>query len=284
MILLTGATGVVGAHLLPLLSGRDDLRGLARTDESARRLEGAGVEMVRGDAADPSSLDPAFHGVERLFLLTPDSPIQHELEHNLLDAAQRAGVRRVVKISLHNVGLDTPFAAAHREIERRLERSDFETTILRPASFHQNLLGDLEALRAGSLHQLAGDQAVPHVDVADVAEVAAVALTTGDGIEGVYELTGPERLTWSGVAERIAALTGRQVAYVPMEPGEMRARLLAQGATEYLADGLVDFYETLRMHGINDPTPDVERALGRPPRPTDDFVRDELGPRLEHQG
>jgi uncharacterized protein YbjT (DUF2867 family) len=189
-----------------------------------------------------------------------------------------------VKISINNVGLDTPYAAAHREIETRLASSDFETTILRPSNFQQNLFRQLDALRRGSLYQLAGDLAMPHVDVVDVAEVAALALTTEDGLAGAHELTGPERLPWSAVAQRIAALSGRELAYVPLEPAAMRAELLARGATDYIADGMVDFYEQVRLHGVTDPTPDVERALGRPPRATDDFVRDELGEALEHQG
>ena len=116
MILLTGATGNVGRPLAGLLvEGSVPFKAFVRDVERARDMLGSGVELVRGDFAEPATLEAALEGVEVMFLLNGDP----ELEVRAIDVvARRSGVRRVVKQSALAVGLDPP--PFHRRIEEKL--------------------------------------------------------------------------------------------------------------------------------------------------------------------
>lgn len=289
MILITGATGAVGSRLVRELAERDAggnlrVRALARTDASAEKLAGAGVEAVRGDLDDPTSLREAFEGVARLFLLTPFGASQARQEHNALDAAGRAGVRRVVKLSVSGADLDIAVSRAHKEVEGRLAiGSGFEVTVLRPDSYATNLLGQLPYIAAGQIVFPARDVRLAFVDPRDIAAAAAEALTRDEPLGGTYTLTGPERLDFAEVARRVSAAVGLEVRYVDAPPDSWRDGLVSVGVPVLLADGLVETFDALASNGGNVTTDAVRLILGRPPRPLDEFLREELAPALAAQ-
>src|SRR6185437_2979686 len=134
LILVIGATGVMGREVMRSLEGRCRLRALVHRDvsdaEIARRYPRA--ERVQRDLLDAASLAPAFAGVDRVFLLTPSVPEQLRLEENALTAALRAGVERIVYVSSTDVGWEIELSAAHQVMERRLADSGVEHTVIRP--------------------------------------------------------------------------------------------------------------------------------------------------------
>ena len=100
MILVIGATGNVGSKLVEQLATMGhQVRALVRSPEKATRIQELGVEIVPGDLERPDTLDAALKGVEKVFLLSSDDPRQAELQGNLIEAARRAAVRQVVKLS-----------------------------------------------------------------------------------------------------------------------------------------------------------------------------------------
>ena len=108
-ILITGATGTIGSFLVDqLLVQGKKLRVLTRSSEKAREFRARGVRAFIGDFADPESLIPALAGVESLFLLSSASPRQVELQGNMIGAARKAGVRRLIKLSASCAGPDLP--------------------------------------------------------------------------------------------------------------------------------------------------------------------------------
>src|SRR5581483_10243898 len=134
MILVTGATGNVGRHVLNrLVAGGHTVRALSRAPQDA--VWPAEVEVVAGDLTDPASLDAALAGVKSVFLFAvPGSGPAFVV------AAQRAGVRRVVLLSSGGVddGAEVqagPIATYHAEIEQALRGSDLAWTFLRPDVF-----------------------------------------------------------------------------------------------------------------------------------------------------
>ena len=124
MILVTGATGKIGAALVEQLQAQSTpFRALVRSDASSERLRAQGIETVQADAQN-ADLAPAFAGVDRLFLLTPSSPDQADIERRLVDAARQADVRYVVKQSA--LGADDPgvsLFSAHLEVEEYIRAS-----------------------------------------------------------------------------------------------------------------------------------------------------------------
>jgi uncharacterized protein YbjT (DUF2867 family) len=123
MIAITGATGKVGTRLVPqLLEAGEDVRVICRDVERARATFGDDVETSRGDLDEPDSVTAALDGVERAFLLVPAGPRQLSREGHLIQAAMRAGVRRVVKLSVLAADERSPVQLArwHRQAETEL--------------------------------------------------------------------------------------------------------------------------------------------------------------------
>lgn len=282
-ILLTGATGNVGAHVAAALAGRDDVRVLALTEADGEALARQGHrDVVLGDLARPETLPPAFGGVGRLFLLTPFVPDQLELEGNALDAAETAGVGRVVKVSFAMDGPDGgPITQAkpHQEIERRLAGSEAAATVLRPEWIATNLLAQVEPIRGGRLVY----PSPPHVrhnpmDPRDIAEAAVAALLADEPQTGAFDLTGHEALTLPELAGRIGEAVGRKIVHVEPPMAAWRDGLVGIGVPDWWADALVELFGAFNRRVEAPVTGDLERLTGRPARPVDEFLREYLAP------
>ena len=103
-ILVTGATGNVGSVLIPNLTNLGaDVRALTRDESKAQGLKDAGIEVVVGDLEKPHTLDAAFQGVDKVFLITPPNPNEVIQAQNGIQAAKRMGSPR-------------PASAAHSQI------------------------------------------------------------------------------------------------------------------------------------------------------------------------
>jgi uncharacterized protein YbjT (DUF2867 family) len=268
MILVTGATGTVGSELVRLLAGQGlAVRAMTR-DPS--RVRTAGAEAVRGDFADRTSLDRAVAGASALFLLTaPGKPVaDHDLA--MLDAARRAGVRRVVKLSAIGGGAidDGEGGTAggwHLAGERAARESGMAWTVLRPTTFASNTLSWADAIRAGQpVPNPAGDGRQGVIDPRDVAAVAYATLTSEAHDAQTYTLTGPELLTAREQAAQIGAALGRTVEVVDVTSETMREQLVAAGADPGFADLAARGMELVRRGGNAVTTDDVALVLGRP--------------------
>ena len=167
-ILILGASGMVGGATARGLAamGAGPVRCLVRDPRRAGGLAGLGVQVAVGDLDDPSGLAEAVAGVERVLLLAPLGPELERREGAAIDAAARAGVRHVVKVSTIGVaergaGAEPRPYPAHRASERRLERSGMAWTHLRPGPFFQNLLAQAPAVRADGVLTAAYRDAPP---------------------------------------------------------------------------------------------------------------------------
>jgi uncharacterized protein YbjT (DUF2867 family) len=275
-ILLTNATGRVGSCLARVLSAHEGVAAIVRSDASARRVQELGLRPVWADFGEAASLDAAMNGIERLFLLTPPALDHAAVELRILDSAERNGVKRVVKLSLARVELDTPLSSGHRVVEERA-RAAFEATMLRPDYFNQNLLGAAPTLRAGRFVNLIDTWVTP-IDARDIAQGAAAALTSDSNIGGGHLITGKDHMNFEEMTRRIANGTGKNVEFVGMEPEEYRRAAVATGGDPHFVDALVDFY--VKARGGGGPTDGVRLLTGHEPREFDEFVRVDLAAAL----
>ena len=277
MLLITGATGTIGTHLLGELAGRDDVRALVRDRAGAAAVERAGAQAVVGRFEDPASLRTAMAGVERVFLLSPPGDqAMVDAQTRVVDAAVDAGVAHVVKLS--SIGADAPGDArivrAHRTIEQHVEASGLAWTHLRPHWFMQNELGQAASIADGVLH--APDVGrITTIDARDVAAAAARVLTTGGHAGRSYLLTGPEPLSYADVAAALSEAVGRPVRWDEVTLEDARASMLDAGLPEVLAGGFTEILAGYRRGGeAARVSPDVEALTGRPPRTFRAFARD----------
>src|SRR5688572_26060477 len=138
MILVTGGTGEIGSEVLRLLSQAGiPARALTRNLQRAQTLPG--ITWVAGDLATPETLATAFAGVKTVFLLTHYFEDMVALQRNAIAAARAAGVTRVVKVSAFAASAHSkaPIGRWHYEVEKELQASGLEWTMIRPHHFMQ---------------------------------------------------------------------------------------------------------------------------------------------------
>jgi uncharacterized protein YbjT (DUF2867 family) len=277
MILVTGATGLNGGELVRLLSTRDvQVRALVRSASRAEALSALPhVEIVEGDMARPETLSGALRGVDRAMLISSSDPEMLEVQSSFIDAAARAGVKHVVKLSGIMPELDSPFrfARMHGEIELKLERSGMAFTHLRAGEFMHSYFRQVPAIVAkAALFLPMEDARIASIDVGDIAEAAARVLTE-PGHEGkIYPLTGPEALTMGEVADKLSTATGKTIRYVNISPEEATRARLAAGMPQYTADALDELFAERRKGKEAQVSPVIETLIGRRPTSFDEFA------------
>src|SRR3954452_16300821 len=135
MILVTGANGTTGSEITRQLAadGRP-VRALVRRRENAAKLPAAGVEIAIGSFEDPASLDAALKGVDSLFLISFDHPDQLALQANVIEAARKAGVQRIARLSASSADPDSPdpLISNHGKGDRQLAQSGMGHVLIRP--------------------------------------------------------------------------------------------------------------------------------------------------------
>lgn len=267
MLLVTGATGNIGRELARELDAAGAaFRVLVRDPAAAAGLP-ASAERVPGDLDDPATLGSAFAGADELFLLTPGIGTDHV--RHAVAAARAAGARHIVHLSSFNV-LGDPMPAMgrwHHEREQIIRASGIPATFLRPGGFMTNALDWLPSIRDGGyvLDPVGPGRYAP-IDPADIAAVAALALTK-DGHQGrEYVLTGDEALTVAEQVEILSAATGVKIKVrEPATPDEVVRARFPHGAPRALADAIIEGFALMRADTTGLRTDAVQRLLGRKP-------------------
>ncbi|MDT4982577.1 MAG: hypothetical protein QOF95_67 [Pseudonocardiales bacterium] len=252
MLLITGVTGTAGSIVIREFAHQQvEVRALVRDSTKAHWL-GAfpTVEVVQGDMANPATLNEAFEGIDRAFMISSPRGDMVSTQCRFIDAAKASGVRHVIKLSGKESG--TAFdpnkfrgTREHLQIERYLEASGLEWTHLRPSQFMQFYLPSAITgvdPQKNALVMPIGENQLSPVDLADIAKVA-VAMMRADGIEGkAYEITGPEALTMAQITEIISTATGRAFRYQHVTFEKKRQLHAAQGFPPEVIETLDDIY------------------------------------------
>lgn len=261
MIVVTGATGNVGRPLVrALVAAGEEVLAVSRGVSALDVPEGVG--RLQADLAEPESLKPALDGAETLFLLYSGDMLSAGANaSDILDAARAGGVRRVVFLSSQGVG-----TRRHPpEFEDAVKQSGLEWTVLRPGGFDSNTFLWAEMIRAQRVVAAPfGDVALPTIDPADIAEVAAVALREAGHGGNTYELTGPTPISPRQQATAIGDALGEPVRFVEQSRAQARTQML-QFMPEPVVEATLDILGTPSA-AEQRVSPDVERILGRPPR------------------
>ncbi len=279
-ILVAGATGTNGRALLDALAGSDvNVRALVRSAANARDSISPDVEVVEGDLTDPASLGRAFDDVDKAYIVTAVLPNTVELFGNFFDAAKAAGVNHLVKFSGLGASRESPseIIRQHGETDDVLRASGLTYTIVRPNSFHQNMLWQAQAISATDTFYLpVGDAAQSTIDVRDIAQITAAILTTDGHENRDYDLTGPESLTFHDVARIIGEARGKPVTYVAITEQDAEDAMKAQGMPDWSAHALAEIQALFGTGAYAEVLPDAERLLGRRLRTFAQFARDHV--------
>lgn len=276
-ILVTGGTGTVGSQVVRELLARGATVQVLTRDAAKAKALPAGVTAVTGDLGQVESVRRVFKGVDGVFLINTVSPT--EVNEGLLAvcAMRQEQVERLVYLSVHHADKAAwlPHFGGKLGIEEAARTSGIPATILRPNNFYQNDYFFQDALlKYGVYPQPIGDVGLHRVDVRDIAEAAAIALTTDGHAGQTYDLVGPEAHTGASTADVWGRALGRTIRY-----GGNDLDAWEQQALQYMPETLVyDFknmYAFFQEKGLQASPAAIERQtrlLGHAPRSFETFA------------
>jgi len=274
-VLVLGGSGTVGSQVArELLARGADVSVLTR---DPKKPLPPGVRAVAGDLLDPATVRSAFTGMDGVFLLNAVSATECHEGLMAVNGARLGAATKIVYLSVHDVDKapHLPHFGSKIPVEAAIRASGIPFTILRPNNFFQNDVWSRDALLGSGVYpQPIGGVGLSRVDVRDIAEAAAIALTSGENDGRTVNLVGPEIHTGSSTAEIWGNVLGRRITYAgdDLDAWEKQSLL-------YLPAFLVfDFrlmYAFFQERGLKATAEDIDRMtalLGHAPRRFDDFA------------
>ena len=278
MILFTGLTGAVGTEIIKLLPEYGiRARGLVRNSDKAEAIRQAGVEVIPGSLEDEDAVSAAVQGCDRAFLLMANSRQQLELERSFVDAAVKAGVGHIVKMSAN--GADSNSKALlkryHGDSEQYIRESGLWYTLVRPNFFMQNMLHVAASIVAeDKFYMPMRDGQVGIIDVRDVARFVLDVLT-GSGHDGMtYEITGPELVSFHDIASQLSEVMGREISYIDQPAAEFKQSLLQWVPDDWYVETVSQLFELIALGSGALLNNEYTRVTGRAPTTLRQFFRD----------
>ena len=276
-ILVIGGTGTVGSQVVrELLARKVKVRLLTRSADKAKSVP-AGSEAVVGDLLEPATVRSVFTGVDGVFLLDPVSITEAHEGLMAVNGARLAKVPRIVYMSVHDVDKapHLPHFGAKIPIELAIKASGIPYTILRPNNFFQNDYWFKDAMLQYDVYpQPLGDVGVSRVDVRDIAEAAAVALTSGSHDGQTYNLVGPQAQTGASTAAAWSKALGKTISYGGNDLDAWEKQSL-QYSPPWMVFDFRQMYAFFQERGLKATPADIDRQtklIGHAPRSFEDFA------------
>jgi uncharacterized protein YbjT (DUF2867 family) len=274
VILVTGATGTVGRHVVEALSDRDAAvrTGVRDPDTVPNGIADVG-ETVHFDFTKPETWGRVLADVDGLFLVRPPG-VSEAAVKSFVDAAGRVGVGRIAYLS--TLGADRNVLLPHHRIEKRILATGVEYTLLRASFFMQNLseVHRRDIVEHDEVFVPAGWGETSFVDARDLGEAAAVVLTEAGHANRAYDLTGPEALDYGEVAAIFSDVLERPITYPEPSLLAFATRMRRRGESIGFIALMCGIYATARLGLAGRVTDDSRRLLGRRPRRMRAFVED----------
>jgi uncharacterized protein YbjT (DUF2867 family) len=280
-ILAVGGTGHVGTEVVKELKKRGaDVRVLVRKADDVKST--AGIEMVVGDLLDPISIEKALEGVDKLYLLNAVTP--DELTQGLIayDLAKKRKLSHVVYHSVFRVEhfLDVPHFASKLAIESAIRAFDVPFTIIRPNYFFQNDASFRDVLTKMSVYpNPLGPIGISAVDIRDIAEATAIALTSDQHFGKTYNVNGPAILSGPKAAAIWSEVLGKEIKYSGDNLDVFEARM-REHAPSWAAFDIRMMFQGYLERGFvaeDSDSATLTKLLGHEPRAYEDFARETLG-------
>ena len=282
MIVITGATGKLGQHVIASLLKSvpaSSIIAAVRNPAKAQDLAAKGVQVRQADYNDGASLDAAFKGATKILLISSSEVGQRALQHqNVVDAAKRAGVSLLAYTSV--LRADTSplgLAAEHVITEAAIRASGLPYSFLRNGWYLENHTEHLApVLEHGVVLGAAQDGRFSSAARLDYA-AAAAAVLVADQPQAIYELAGDHGFTLAEYAAEVARQSGKAIVYKDMPQADFKAALVSVGVPEGFADLLADSDAGAAKGGLEDNGRQLSALIGRPTTSLFEAVKAALG-------
>ncbi|MNK62077.1 Quinone oxidoreductase 2 [compost metagenome] len=269
MIVITGATGNLGQHVIASLLKSvpaANIIAAVRNPAKASDLAARGVQVRQADYNDGASLDAAFKGATKILLISSSEVGQRAQQHqNVIDAAKRAGVSLLAYTSV--LRADTSplgLAAEHVITEAAIRASGLPYSFLRNGWYLENHTEHLApVLEHGVVLGAAQNGRFSSAARADYA-AAAAAVLTADKPQAIYELAGDQGFTLAEYAAEVARQSGKAIVYKDLPQADFKAALVSVGVPEGFADLLADSDAGTAKGGLEDNGKQLSALIGRP--------------------
>lgn len=280
-ILITGATGQIGADTLRNLQDDDTITLVAavRSPAKAQAFEAQGIRTVILDFDKEETLAPALQGIDRAYLMTGYTVDMLRQSKAFLDAAKKAGVQHVVHLGACGRD-DTTIGhwAWHQFVERYIEWSGFSYTHLRPEAFMQNLLSydGTKPVKEGVIRQFTGDAPFSWVDGEDVALAGAQALLHPERHAGKTYRLGYDSKSYGDIAAIMTEVLGQPFRYEPTSPEVFLETMQAAGAEMAYMSCVYDNFKRIAARtipGVDETFDNFPGITGRDPVRWHEFVQ-----------
>ena len=289
-ILVTGATGTVGSEVVKQLVSRsteNSIRAAVHSKNKADKIRHSiskGVEVVDLDYMMPETITNALSNVDKLFLQTLPVPDAIDICSNIVKEAKKNDVNHIVKLSA--MGADSQSGVTilrlHGEEENIIKDSGISYTFLRPPAFMQNFITQFgQTIKTqNAFYVPVGDAKMSFVDVRDIATIATSILMNCNGgknkqnMNKAFDITGPEALTYSQVANIISDKVGRKITYIDITEDIAKKGLKQIGMDDWFINIMIELFRTIRAGYGSETTGAVERITGRKPIAFAQYVKD----------
>ncbi len=270
-ILVIGSTGTIGTPLVKaLLAKGESVKAASRTGKAAE-----GAEGVRFDYTDASTYTDAFDGVDRLFLILAGGRL--DAIDALTPVVEEAARRKVKIVFLSVFGVDADDSIPYRQVELKIIASGAPYVILRPNWFADNFHTYWKAgIEHGQIAVPAGEGKSSFIDVRDIADSAAAALTSTAFDNKAFNLTGPKALSYGEAATIISQAIGKPVGYSAVSDDVFIGILTGAGVPKDYAAFLASIFYPVREGWTSAVTGDVETLTGHAPRSLETYVADHV--------
>lgn len=278
-ILILGSTGLTGAETVRLLSKAGfSVRATYRENTELQQLSSYAVSHpVQADFNDPPSLLAAMEGVSKVVSITPVHEKAQEWNNTILECAKEAGVEHLTRMSQIGAHADcmSPIGLWHYEADEALKNSGIGYTIVKPASFYQNLFWSaLTIIRANVFALPLGEASVAMVDSRDVSRILAHMVVDQGHLGQEYVITGPRPMTMHVVARRLAKAIGKDVRYRPVPLTGSARVFLDAGLPVWQAQATVEMFGEYSTGNYDYATNHFKTITGKDPLRFETFARD----------
>lgn len=285
MILITGATGHLGALATGFLLQRTDASGIAVMARDPARVADLHVNIRAGDYDDPCSLHTAFKGVDKLYFISSPDVTRREQQHlNVVEAAVQAGVKQVIYTSFQRKADDpaSPVASvtrSHIVTENALRRSGIPFTILRHNLYleYVPLFAGEHVIRTGVIYQPSGKGRAAFASRKDMAEAAAGILLGAGHENKTYDFSNTRSWSYGDVAAILTEISGKKITHVSPSPAEFKTSLLHAGVPDEAVDVSAAFSLAIKAGEFDTPGTELQTLLGRAPLGAEEYLRGVYG-------
>lgn len=278
MIAVTGAAGKTGKAVIKALIARGTtVRAFVRSTTHDTVLHAMGVrDIVVGDMSDPDALERAVHGAQAIYHICPNvSPREITFGRAMMAAATRAGVQRFVYHSVLHPQIEAmPHHWSKMRVEEMLFGAGLGVTILQPAAYMQNTLAEWDRMAGEGVFRVPYpvETRISLVDLGDVAEAAALVLTSDRHVGATYELVGTAPMSQIEVAGIFARVMRRDIRAEAETPEAWHDRARRAGMDNHQRETLMKMFEAYARDGLKGNPNVLGWLLGRPPTPLADFA------------